>query len=140
VRALNDVTKTIGLAALVGLGVFGVAFGINNLTVFAESLPDGGVLPGDIVLVFSESKVVFDGGDKLYAVPALLPDGGRDVALMSVAPCKRRLPGNLLCFLSDGGLPPEFNRYPADSLEGICEGVACSVLAGVDADGPEVAQ
>lgn len=134
---MNQDAKTIALAALLGLGVLGVAARLQMLpTEIVAASADGG---GDIVSVdFAESKVVFDGGAKFYAVPVWFADGGEGVVLVANAPCKRRLPGNELCFLIDGGLPPELNRYPADALEGVCDGVACSVLAGVDADGPEV--
>lgn len=89
--------------------------------------------------LLSNSRAVWLDGKKLYAVEVLWPDGGHSVEYLTAenAPCKRRLKG-MKCFLPDGGLAPELLRYPADQLSGICEGVACLVPAGIDADGPEV--
>jgi hypothetical protein len=122
---MNELKKAAAIIAAVGL------------TVAVFALEGGGDEKAVVELQFSESKVVWDGGDKLYAIPVALADGGSDIALVVEAPCKRRLPKNELCFLEDGGLPAELLRYPAQQLSGICDNVACSVFAGEDADAME---
>lgn len=95
----------------------------------------------------ANSKVAFDGGAKFYLVPVKYADGGTAVISKSEAPCKRRpigISGALCLRVAPGSgisLPaPEGNRYPASEMLGTgCEGVACSVWAGNDAEGPETA-
>lgn len=104
----------------------------------------------------SESHVVWIDGLKRYAVPVDQADGGQGVTLTEDAPCKRRqLRTRESCVrtftafvmtekgyelretvreLRDG----DTNRYPASELEGDgCEGVACAVMLGDDADDEE---
>jgi hypothetical protein len=87
----------------------------------------------------SSSLVVWDGGEKLYWAPGLLVDGGMAEVLFTEPPCKRRPASETECFLQDGGMAPKLLRMRALDLSGSgCEGVACSVLSGVDPDAPEI--
>lgn len=122
---MNELKKAAAVAVALGLGITALV------------LKGGGDEKAVVDMQLLDSKVVWDGGDKLYAIPVELEDGGRDIALTAVAPCKRRLPENGLCFLEDGGLPAELLRYPAQQLSGICDNVACSVFAGEDPDAME---
>ena len=89
-----------------------------------------------------ESKVAWlPDGTKIYEVPVVLKDGGRDIDKRPTteAPCKRRPKGidGALCQYK-GKDAPELNRYPAAEMIGPgCQGCACSVWLGEDADAEE---
>lgn len=92
-----------------------------------------------------ESKLVLlpDGG-KGYSYPAYLEDGGQEYLVTDEAPCVRRAVGmpesSCRRRLEDGGAFDfgELNRFPATEAVGEgCEPVACSVVAGENADEPE---
>ena len=83
-----------------------------------------------------------DGG-KGYVLPADLEDGGTEWLVTSVAPCVRRpVDAGAQCLrrIADGGVVDfgTLNRFPAaDAFGEGCEGVACTVIAGQDADESE---
>lgn len=123
-----------GVSKVFGAGALVLAVAATVAIVAPDTkAPDARRLLGD-------SRAVWRDGGKYYAIDVVWPDGGRSVEYRDAgeAPCRRRLKG-AKCLLRDGGLAPELLRYPADQLSGTCEGVACAVLAGQNADGPEVA-
>lgn len=134
-------SKVVGLAAVATAVVVAVV----------AALPEKTLVRGDIVAEAPhESKVAWlpDGG-KVYRVPVVLKDGGRDYdeKTAAEAPCKRRPRGAKDCnrtYLDIGGKEvieqaPELNRYHASQMSGAdCEPVACSVWLGESAEADEV--
>ena len=110
---------------LAGVGVLSAAAVVSGIDVAVEASA------ANSAEYVYDSHVVFDGGVKLYT----LDDGG----VTDAAPCSRRQPSDLLC-LRNGSLPPPLNRFPRKESNGLCEDVACAVMAGEDADAPEVAR
>lgn len=90
-----------------------------------------------------ESKLVeLPDAGKGYAYPATLPDGGTEYVVTDVAPCVRAVREDNSCLrrTEDGGarffgLLNRFSREEA--VGGGCQPVACSVVAGEDADEDE---
>lgn len=146
----------IGIGAVVALAVVVRIVTLNDEPVVTETAP--AVVrtlakKADIATESrGESKVHWlRDGTKVYRVPVVMRDGGRDVDERGSleAPCKRRPKGvdGALCLHATtdlSGKPtqgpsPELNRYPAAEMIGPgCEGVACSVFLGEDADAEEV--
>ncbi len=119
------------------------AVAVGALVALSDS--DLGTAPQDSRrLRLAESKLVeLPDGGKGYVLPADLEDGGVEYLTTDAAPCARRRPGLLGTCLrrsADGGTvdPGDYNRFPSSEAVGVgCEGVACSVVAGEDADESE---
>lgn len=150
-------SRVVGITALVTLAAAGVgALALNGEPEATETAPPvvkALAKKADIATESrGESKVAWlEDGTKVYRVPVVMRDGGRDVdeKTAAEAPCKRRPKGvdGSLCLHAttdlDGkptqGPAPELNRYPAAEMIGPgCEPVACSVFLGEDADAEEV--
>lgn len=97
------------------------------------------------ILHLSDSKLVELGdGGKGYVYPATLEDGGTDYLIADQAPCRRSLPDAGACWRLDVDGGPRFfgflNRFPVEDMHPsstACQPVACSVVAGEDADEDE---
>lgn len=133
-------SKVVGLAAVATAVIVGVV-----------TLADLTLVKSDVVAEsLGESKVAWlEDGTKVYRVPVRLRDGGVDFDTKAAAeaPCKRRPAKAVDCqhtYVTHEGKEvteqaPELNRYPAASMSGTeCEGVACSIFLGEDAEAPEV--
>lgn len=90
-----------------------------------------------------ESKLLeLPDGGKGYSYPTTLEDGGTEYLVTDVAPCVRAPAdgGECLRLLDDGGAAffGALNRFPREQAVGAsCEPVACSVVAGENADEDE---
>lgn len=150
-------SRVVGIAALVTLAAAGVgALALNGDPEVTETAPPvvkALAKKGDIATESrGESKVAWlEDGTKVYRVPVVMRDGGRDYdeKTAAEAPCKRRPKGvdGSLCLHAtvdiDGKpqqLPaPELNRYPSAEMIGSgCEPCACSIWLGEDGDAEEV--
>lgn len=90
-----------------------------------------------------ESKLVeLEDGGKGYAYPTTLDDGGSEYLVTDTAPCVRAREDAGLCWRLDvdGGAMDFglYNRFPAEEAVGTgCQPVACSVVAGENAEEDE---
>lgn len=120
------------------------------LATLGATLLDGEEPPraGESVVGLTRLAVQRDGG-RAYVVEVRTADGGRALRVVTEPGCVRRRSGApvLACRrrepLPDGGLGVgrdfgDLNRFPASQAVGAgCEPVACSVVAGDDADEDE---
>lgn len=136
------------LTGIVGTVTFGLGLALGSI-----GNVDVPATPGDVEFPMASTAAWLSTGEKVYAVPVVHPDGGREVTYRSAVnpPCRRRKAGaaGLACMrlvkTPDGGVTIEVQpevlwKYPAAEMVGLgCEGVACSSLEGTDPFAPEVA-
>lgn len=92
-----------------------------------------------------ESKLVeLPDAGKGYAYPATLPDGGTEYVVTDVAPCVRARADAGMCWRvdEDGGArffgwDNRFQREDMHPSSSLCQPVACSIVAGENAEEDE---